>query len=130
MADSSCPSAETLAAYVDGAAPPVESERVAEHLVGCGKCFGVFVEVIRFLEAPMAAERPVSSEVAAFWRGEGLPTRAANCLARAGISSWEGLAAVTVPRLLSRPGLGEVSVEQIRRAAAARGIRLREAKEG
>jgi hypothetical protein len=112
-----------LASYVDGVV--TESERVAEHLVVCGTCFAVYVEVIRFLlEAPMAAEKHVSPEVVAFWRREGLPGRAAKGLARAGITSWEGLAGTTLPKLLSRPGLGAVSVEQIRRAAAAKGIRL------
>ena len=72
----------------------------------------------------MAAKKGSSPEVTAFWRGAGLPLRAANGLARAGIRSWDDLAGTALPKLLSRPGLGAVSVEQIRRAAAARGIRL------
>jgi len=105
--------------------PPAESERLAEHLVGCERCYAVYIKVVQFLlEAPIAAKKHRSPEVTAFWRGAGLPLRAANGLARAGITSWEGLAGTTLRKLRSRPGLGEISVEQIRKAAAAKGIRL------
>ena len=75
------------------------------------------------LEVPMAEKKHPAPEVT-FWCGKGLPLRAAHGLAHAGITSWKALRGITLRKLLSRPGLGKVSVEQIRRAAEANGIRL------
>ncbi|MBW8876101.1 MAG: zf-HC2 domain-containing protein [Acidobacteria bacterium] len=44
----SCPSAEDLACYVDGALSPEEAARVTAHLASCESCFEVYSEVLQF----------------------------------------------------------------------------------
>lgn len=44
-----CPSAETLAAYIDGVLDPVEAERVTAHLADCEDCYAVYSGSVRFL---------------------------------------------------------------------------------
>lgn len=44
-----CPSAETLAAYIDGVLDPVEAERVTAHLADCEDCYAVYSDSVRFL---------------------------------------------------------------------------------
>lgn len=44
-----CPSAEMLAAYIDGVLDKAEAERVAAHLAGCADCYAVYSESVRFL---------------------------------------------------------------------------------
>lgn len=44
----SCPTAEDLACYIDGALSPEEAARITEHLASCENCFEVYSEVVRF----------------------------------------------------------------------------------
>ncbi len=44
-----CPSAEMLAAYIDGVLNPVEAERVTAHLADCEDCYAVYSDSVRFL---------------------------------------------------------------------------------
>jgi hypothetical protein len=44
----SCPTAEDLACYIDGALSPKEAARITEHLASCESCFEVYSEVLRF----------------------------------------------------------------------------------
>ena len=43
-----CPTAEELACYIDGALSPQERARVAEHLASCESCFEVYSGVLQF----------------------------------------------------------------------------------
>jgi hypothetical protein len=44
----SCPTAEDLACYIDGALSPQEAARVTEHLASCESCFEVYSGVLEF----------------------------------------------------------------------------------
>ena len=43
-----CPSAEMLAAYIDGVLDKAEADRVAAHLADCEDCYFVYSETLRF----------------------------------------------------------------------------------
>jgi len=43
-----CPTAEELACYIDGALSPEEHARVAEHLASCESCFEIYSGVLEF----------------------------------------------------------------------------------
>jgi hypothetical protein len=43
-----CPSAEDLAAYIDGQLGEAESGRITEHLSSCEDCYAVYTETLRF----------------------------------------------------------------------------------
>jgi hypothetical protein len=43
-----CPSAEDLAAYIDGNLGKEESQRIAEHLASCEDCYAAYTETLRF----------------------------------------------------------------------------------
>jgi hypothetical protein len=43
-----CPSAEDLAAYIDGNLGKEESQRITEHLASCEDCYAVYTETLRF----------------------------------------------------------------------------------
>jgi putative zinc finger protein len=44
-----CPSAEDLAAYIDGALDKAEAGRITAHLADCEDCYAVYSETLRFL---------------------------------------------------------------------------------
>ena len=89
-----CPSAEELACYIDGALSPEQRARVAEHLASCESCFEVYSEVLQFQleseQAPLGkvVQLPLGEKripAAAWWSSRqprhsgsspaGLPTR-------------------------------------------------------
>src|SRR3954454_4874795 len=43
-----CPSAEDLAAYIDGILDKAESRRITEHLASCEVCYAVYTETLHF----------------------------------------------------------------------------------
>ena len=43
-----CPSAEDLAAYIDGELGEAERQRITEHLASCEDCYAVYTETLRF----------------------------------------------------------------------------------
>jgi hypothetical protein len=43
-----CPSAEDLAAYIDGILDKAESRRITEHLASCEDCYAVYTETLHF----------------------------------------------------------------------------------
>jgi hypothetical protein len=43
-----CPSAEDLAAYIDGGLGEAERQRITEHLASCEDCYAVYTETLRF----------------------------------------------------------------------------------
>jgi hypothetical protein len=43
-----CPSAEDLAAYIDGELGEAESQSITEHLASCEDCYAVYTETLRF----------------------------------------------------------------------------------
>jgi Putative zinc-finger len=43
-----CPSAEDLAAYIDGNLGKEEGQRIIEHLASCEDCYAVYTETLRF----------------------------------------------------------------------------------
>lgn len=43
-----CPSAEDLAAYIDGELGEAERQRITEHLAACEDCYAVYTETLRF----------------------------------------------------------------------------------
>jgi len=43
-----CPSAEDLAAYIDGELGEAERQRITEHLASCEECYAVYTETLRF----------------------------------------------------------------------------------
>ena len=56
----SCPSAEDLAAYIDGTLDWKDAERVTSHLADCEDCYAVYSGVIRFqLDSEPEAAIPV-----------------------------------------------------------------------
>lgn len=51
------PSAEELAAYIDGTLEKAEAKRITEHLASCEECYSVYAETLRFqLESEPAPE--------------------------------------------------------------------------
>jgi putative zinc finger protein len=53
-----CPSAEALAAYIDGVLDKAEAERVTAHLADCEDCYFVYSETLRFqLDSPPEKEK-------------------------------------------------------------------------
>ena len=46
-----CLDDETLAAYVDGGLAAVERAHVERHLAACRRCFAVFAETVRTVQA-------------------------------------------------------------------------------
>jgi hypothetical protein len=62
----SCPTAEDLACYIDGALSPEEAARVTEHLASCESCFEVYSGALEFqLEseaAPLGQVVPFPTE--------------------------------------------------------------------
>jgi hypothetical protein len=63
-----CPSAEDLAAYIDGTLDAKEGARVTDHLASCGECYAVYMESLRFeLESrPAEPVGVVDHEIARF----------------------------------------------------------------
>ena len=51
-----CPSAEDLAAYIDGTLSAKESERITEHLASCEECYAVYMESLQFALESQPAE--------------------------------------------------------------------------
>lgn len=51
-----CPSAEDLAAYIDGTLGKAESERITGHLASCEDCYTVYSETLHFQLASSAAD--------------------------------------------------------------------------
>jgi hypothetical protein len=51
-----CPSAEDLAAYIDGTLSAKESARITEHLVSCEECYAVYMESLQFVLELVPAE--------------------------------------------------------------------------
>jgi hypothetical protein len=43
-----CPSAEDLAAYIDGELGEAERQRITDHLASCEDCYAVYTETLRF----------------------------------------------------------------------------------
>jgi Putative zinc-finger len=43
-----CPSAEDLAAYIEGTLDAKENARITEHLASCGECYAVYMESLQF----------------------------------------------------------------------------------
>jgi putative zinc finger protein len=64
----SCPTAEDLACYIDGALSPEEAARVTEHLASCESCFEVYSEVLQFQLESVPAEdtEPETGKVVRF----------------------------------------------------------------
>ncbi|HEX4964553.1 MAG TPA: zf-HC2 domain-containing protein [Thermoanaerobaculia bacterium] len=54
----SCPSAEELSCYIDGALSPEEAARVRAHLASCESCFEVYSEVLQFQLESESEEEP------------------------------------------------------------------------
>jgi Putative zinc-finger len=65
-----CPSAEDLAAYIDGTLSKAESARITEHLASCEDCYAVYMETLHFQLESSAAEpeEVVDAEVRKFRR--------------------------------------------------------------
>lgn len=61
-----CPSAEELAAYIDGVLGPEEAARVTEHLADCEDCFEVYSESVRFLLDPPEPDSGKTENVVPF----------------------------------------------------------------
>jgi hypothetical protein len=51
-----CPSAEDLAAYIDGTLEAKESARITEHLASCEECYAVYMESLQFQLESQSAE--------------------------------------------------------------------------
>jgi len=52
MTNTTCPGAETLAAYVDGRLGPMSNDKLAEvssHLIDCERCYETVAATVRFL---------------------------------------------------------------------------------
>ncbi len=75
--DGPCPSAEDLAAYIDGTLGAKDSERVDAHLASCGECYAVYMESLRFeLESrPAEPVGVVDYEIARFRPRDGVEAR-------------------------------------------------------
>jgi hypothetical protein len=54
--EDTCPSAEDLAAYIDGTLSTRESKRIDEHLASCGGCYAVYMESLQFQLESQSAE--------------------------------------------------------------------------
>lgn len=65
-----CPSAEDLAAYIDGTLGKAESARITEHLASCEDCYAVYMETLHFQLESSAAEPQgvIDAEVRQFRR--------------------------------------------------------------
>ncbi len=72
-----CPSAEDLAAYIDGTLGAKESARITEHLASCEECYAVYMESLQFqLESQSAApDGVVEGELLRFRGPEKTTTR-------------------------------------------------------
>jgi Flp pilus assembly protein TadD len=57
-----CPSLETIGAFVDGRFKDREREMIADHLATCETCYFVFSEAARTIAAQTKAERPPAPE--------------------------------------------------------------------
>ena len=62
----------------------------------------------------------------AFWKSQGLTTRAANALAARKIGSWEGLSQFTVLEISAFPNMGKVSLGVVQESAAKAGVILQQ----
>ncbi len=84
--DGQCPSAEALAAYIDGELGEAESQRITEHLASCENCYAVYTETLRF---------QLDTE-SVFAEGEVLPFRAPKEKGRiaAAVRQWFPIAAL------------------------------------
>jgi hypothetical protein len=68
MAPGACPSAEELAAYIDGNLGKAESRRVTEHLASCEDCYAVYMGALQFQldSSPAEPEGVVDGELVRF----------------------------------------------------------------
>ena len=56
MTSSPCPSAETLAAYVNGRIGEHELAEISNHVVDCERCYGTVAAAVRVLSGPGRTE--------------------------------------------------------------------------
>lgn len=111
-----CPSAEDLAAYIDGVLPKDEAARITEHLASCEECYEVYAGAVRF---QLDSEPIPKGEVIAFptdrWRPVVVWTSIAALLVVGVGLGWRLLA--PLPRLMTAevtapiPGRPEVVQE-------------------
>jgi hypothetical protein len=68
MDPGACPSAEELAAYIDGNLGKAESRRVTEHLASCENCYTIYMGVLQFQldSSPAEPEGVVDGELKRF----------------------------------------------------------------
>jgi hypothetical protein len=65
-----CPSANELAAYVDGVLSPAEARRITDHLASCEECYEIYSDTVRFI---LASEPQEDSTVVRFPGKAGRP---------------------------------------------------------
>jgi hypothetical protein len=97
-----CPPAAEMASLLE---LMLNGSSIIGHVVACGDCFCVFIELLRNLTGTIGPP---------FWRKQGLSTRTANSLGRAGILIEMDLWSYRT-RINDIPGIGEKGAEEIAR---------------
>ena len=95
-----CPPATEIASLLE---LMLNGRVVTRHIVACPDCLYVFTELLRILTETIGPP---------FWRQQGLSTRTANSLGRAGILILMDLWSYRT-RIKDIPGIGEKGVEEI-----------------